>query len=313
MSGNKRGGAMSDHHGETDINDLGLQADLSMWQRRPLERRRILQMGLVGIGVLLSSCSSASGSTGGGACVSEIPEETAGPYPANGSSGGPGDGDPVGTPPGPPSSNTSSNASPPSAMQSGDGDAVNVLTRSGIVRSDVRTSLETGNTAPGVPTTIQLQLVNASGACAPLAGYALYLWHCTRAGEYSLYSETVLEEDYLRGVQETDEDGMVTFQTIFPACYTGRWPHVHFELYPSLDQATSAANKLHTSQLALPQTVCEAVYNNAEGYSSSVANLAELSLDTDNVFSDGYALQMAAVTGSISKGYTVTLQVGLSV
>lgn len=302
------------HHDEGDINDLGLQADLSMWQKKPLERRRILQLGVVGIGALLTSCSSATGSggTGVGACVAEIPEETAGPYPADGSSGGPGDGDPVGTPPGPPTG-ANSGGSPLSAMQTDDGEAVNVLTRSGIVRSDIRTSLETSNTAAGVPTTINLQLVNSSSACAPLAGYAIYLWHCTREGEYSLYSEAVLEEDYLRGVQETDEDGMITFTTIFPACYTGRWPHVHFEIYPALDQATSAENKLHTSQLALPQTVCEAVYNNAEGYSGSVANLAQLSLDTDNVFSDGYASQMAAVTGSISKGYTVTLQVGLGI
>lgn len=198
-------------------------------------------------------------------------------------------------------------------MQSGSDEAVNVLTRSGIVRSDIRTSLETGNTIASVPTTINLQLVNSSSACAPLARYAIYLWHCTREGEYSLYSEAVLEEDYLRGVQETDEDGMVTFTTIFPACYTGRWPHVHFEIYPALAEATSAENKLHTSQLALPQTVCEAVYNSAEGYSGSVANLAQLSLDTDNVFSDGYASQMTAVTGSISKGYAITLQIGLGV
>lgn len=198
-------------------------------------------------------------------------------------------------------------------MQSGDGEAINVLTRSGIVRSDIRTSLETGNTAEGVPATFRLQLVDANSACTPLTGYAIYLWHCTREGEYSLYSEAVLEEDYLRGVQETDGDGMVTFESIFPACYAGRWPHVHFEIYPALVEATSADNKLHTTQLALPQTVCEAVYSSAEGYTGSVANLAELSLETDNVFSDGYASQLASVTGSITKGYAITLQVGLGI
>lgn len=305
-------GTISGHHDDgTDVNDLGLQADLSIWGRKPLERRRILQMGLAGIGVLLTSCGTASGANSGGtgaACLAEIPEETAGPYPADGSVGGPGDGDPTGTPPDglPPSGE-----SPVSAMQSGD--AVNVLTRSGIVRKDVRTSLGTGNTALGVPATINLQLVNSAGACEPLAGYAVYLWHCTREGEYSLYSENVLEEDFLRGVQATNADGMVSFTTVFPACYAGRWPHVHFELYPSLELATSAANKLHTSQLALPRAVCEAVYTNAEGYSASVANLAQLTLETDNVFSDGYASQLAAVTGGVANGYTVTLQIGLDV
>ena len=310
---------MSHQHDENDVNDLGLQADLSMWQKRPLERRQILQLGVVGIGALLASCSGTangasggstnSGGSGSGVCVAEIPEETAGPYPADGSSGGPGgDGDPTGTPPGGGPAD-----SPPSSVSAAQTGGVNVLTRSGVVRKDLKTSLGTGNTAAGVPTTLTLQLVNSAGACAPLAGYAIYAWHCNRDGEYSLYSADVLEEDYLRGVQETDADGMVTFETIFPACYAGRWPHIHFEIYPSLSAATSAANKLHTSQLAVPQAICEAVYNNAEGYSQSVTNLLQISLSSDNVFSDGYASQLAGVTGSINKGYTMTLQVGVDV
>ncbi len=309
---------MSHQHDESGINDLRLQADLSMWQKRPLERRRVLQLGVVGIGALLASCSGAAKGSSSGAsssvCVTEIPEETAGPYPADGSAGfgGP-DGDPTGTPPGGGPGARPPGDSPPSSVSAAQTGGVNVLTRSGIVRSDLKTSLGTGNTAAGVPTTLTLQLVNSAGACAPLAGYAIYVWHCNRDGEYSLYSADVLEEDYLRGVQETDEDGMVTFETVFPACYAGRWPHVHFEIYSSLDQATSADNKLHTSQLAVPQAICEAVYHNAEGYSQSVTNLSQISLERDNVFSDGYASQLAAVTGSISKGYTMTLQVGVDV
>ena len=54
-----------------------------------------------------------------------------------------------------------------------------------------------------------------------------------------MYSEDVADENYLRGVQETDADGSVQFTTIFPACYAGRWPHMHFEVYESLDSATS--------------------------------------------------------------------------
>ena len=87
-------------------------------------------------------------------------------------------------------------------------------------------------------------------------------------------------------------DGTLSFTTIFPACYAGRWPHMHFEVYESLDAATSATDKLRTSQLALPQDVCETVYA-TEGYEQSVGNLAQVSLDTDGIFSDGYSLQMA--------------------
>ncbi len=151
---------------------------------------------------------------------------------------------------------------------------------------------------------------DSAGGCAPLAGYAVYIWQCDRDGLYSLYSEGVTGENYLRGVQETDSDGKVTFTTIFPACYPGRWPHIHFEVYPSLATATDSGNKVQTSQLALPEDVCDAVYATAE-YSESASSLGQISLDTDNVFSDGVTLQLASVTGSVSGGYVATLQVGV--
>ena len=39
------------------------------------------------------------------------------------------------------------------------------------------------------------------------------------------------------------------------------------------------------------------------GYSQSVKNLAQTSLKTDNVFSDGVSLQTPTMTGSTSAGY----------
>jgi protocatechuate 3,4-dioxygenase beta subunit len=296
---------------EHDVYDLGLAADLEMMKRSPIDRRRILKMGALGIGLLLaggrslatlSSAAPAQQSSEpasylplimapGAAptavptatpatCVSEIPQETAGPYPADGS-----------------------NAS---------NQTLNALALSGIVRSDIRTSLGTQNVAQGIPCTVILTLVDSSANCAPLANYAVYLWHCNRDGKYSLYSSGVTSEDYLRGVQAAASDGTVTFTTIFPACYSGRWPHIHFEVYPSLAQATTAGNAIHTSQLALPKDVCDTVYATS-GYSTSVSNLAQTSLSTDNVFSDGSGLQLASVAGDVANGYTVRLTVGISV
>lgn len=288
-----------DHH-DRDLYDLGLQADLAMLTRSPLGRRRVLRLGVAGIGMLLAGCASTSAPSapGGappgapssssaatvtsadGAC-SSIPGETAGPYPADGS-----------------------NAS---------NQTLNVLTRSGIVRSDIRTSLATANVAAGVPTTIELTLIGVNRSCAPLAGYAVYLWHCNRDGLYSLYSDGVTGEDYLRGVQATDDAGVVRFETIFPACYLGRWPHVHFEIYSSLERATSSSNVLHTSQLGLPEDICKTVYGEAEGYTQSVSNLSQITLASDNVFGDGASTQMATVTGSVAEGYRVALTVGVPV
>src|SRR5262249_40142033 len=155
-------------------------------------------------------------------------------------------------------------------------------------------------TAPGVPLTLTISLVNVNSSCAALSGYAIYIWHCNRSGEYSLYSSDIQNENYLRGVQVTDANGQVTFTTIFPACYSGRWPHIHFEVYPSLSTATSKSNAVLTSQFAMPQSICSTVFNNATGYSASVTNLASVSLSTDGVFGDDTSAQIAAMTPSMS-------------
>lgn len=279
-----------DHH--DDFNDLGLTADLNMLSRPVMGRRRVLTLGLAGIALLVACGSGVTAGTGSGTgsgggtgsadCPTAIPTETAGPYPADGSSG-------------------------PGVS----GQAPNVLTRSGIVRSDLRTSLGTGNTAAGVPLTVKLKLVNVNASCAALVGYAVYLWHCTSDGNYSLYSASTVSEDYLRGVQATGADGGATFTTIFPGCYAGRWPHIHFEIYPSLAVATGAGNKIQTSQLALPEAACRVVYA-TPGYSASLPNLNSISLASDNVFSDGSSSQLPVMTGSAATGYTANLTVGLA-
>ncbi len=294
---------MSRHHEEIEDHDLGLSHDLPRLVERNLGRRRLFGLiGGVGVVAAVAGCSGDSGNAGaadrpqppggpggpgrpgpggpGGpesqveVADGEIPEETAGPYPGDGSNG------------------------------------VNVLTESGVVRSDLTTSFGSASgVAEGVPVTIRLRVYDLEGEeVTALAGAAIYLWHCDRNGDYSMYSGAIQDENYLRGVQETDAAGRVEFTSIFPACYDGRWPHMHFEVYRSLASATAATEKMRTSQLALPREVCEAVYA-TEGYQTSVDNLSRVSLDSDMVFADGHSLQMASVTGSVEEGYTISLNV----
>jgi protocatechuate 3,4-dioxygenase beta subunit len=103
----------------------------------------------------------------------------------------------------------------------------------------------------------------------------------------------------------------VTFESIFPAAYPGRWPHIHFEIFPSLASATAGGNKVEVSQLALPEEACKAVFAEP-GYEASVNTLAQTTLAKDNVFSDGSSLQMATVTGNVTDGYVATLTVGIA-
>lgn len=288
-------------HDELEDHDLGLSHDLpKIVERNRLGRRGLLSiLGGVGTAAALAACSSDGGTTtsasppppgappgggdggGGGPAGSgvevaegEIPEETAGPYPGDGSNG------------------------------------PNVLRESGIVRRDLTTSFgDASGVAEGIATTVRLKVYDLTGDdVAVLTGAAVYLWHCDRNGDYSMYSEAIAGENYLRGVQETDAEGYVEFTTIFPAAYDGRWPHMHFEIYQSLADATSYTRKLRTSQLAIPEDACAAVYATA-GYETSVSNMQRTSLDSDNVFSDGHSLQLARATGSVADGYTLTLNV----
>jgi protocatechuate 3,4-dioxygenase beta subunit len=274
--------------------DLGLQHDLGTLERRGfspgLGRRGVLGV-LGGLGVVaVAACagddsrggvSGSPGAPGGGGGDSsvevtegEIPEETAGPYPGDGSNG------------------------------------PDVLSESGVVRSDITTSFGSASgVAEGVPLTLRFKVYDLTGEDVEvLAGAAIYAWHCDRDGAYSMYDGAAADQNYLRGVQESDADGWVELTTIFPGCYSGRWPHVHFEVYESLDAATSVSNKLRTSQLAFPQDVCEEVYATT-GYETSITNLAGVSLDSDGIFSDGYSLQMASMEGSVTDGFTATLNV----
>lgn len=224
-----------------------------------------------------STTAGGSSTTGAGAATvsEEIPEETGGPYPADGTNG------------------------------------PDVLTQAGVVRQDITTSFGSASgRTEGVPLTIELTLVDVAGGGGPKAGAAVYAWHCSREGEYSLYSPGATDQNWLRGVQAAGDDGTLSFTTVFPGCYPGRWPHVHFEVYASVDDATGGGPKLVTSQLALPEEACDQAYA-ADGYSPSVGNLAQLSLDRDMVFSDGYSLQLATVTGSVADGFTARLNVGV--
>lgn len=276
----------------------GLEHDLGAM----LARRKAL--GIIGGGgaALLASCAdgttstptssgtgtSTSGSSGSGTgssaeCIT-YSSETNGPYPGDGSN-------------------------------NANGAVANVLIDSGIVRADMRPSFDgqTG-TAEGVELEITITVMNTNNSCALLEGYAVYLWHCDALGRYSVYD--LPSQNYLRAVGVTDSAGNVTFTTVFPGCYPGRWPHFHFEVYETLASATHYNNRIICSQMALPSNECAHVYSVRNDYGNSASALTGVSLSTDNVFRDNSAAEVTAqtlnMTGDTTNGYTATVSVGLA-
>ena len=284
---------------DIEDHDRGLVFDL----RTLIDRRRALTLfGGLGVAGALAACSTgtpqggtstsrtsaatsqaaATSATASEAATSavttaadlvEAPDETAGPFPGDGSNG------------------------------------QNVLDDSGIVRRDIRSSFGSSTTtAEGVPLTVKLTVKDLATSAA-LVGAAVYVWHCDRDGNYSMYSQGVEDENYLRGVQAAGDDGTLSFTTVFPAAYSGRWPHIHFEVYGSVDEATGGGSPVATSQIALPEDVCDTVYA-TDGYDQSVTNMARTSLDSDNVFGDDGAVdQLATVTGTVADGLVASLTV----
>jgi protocatechuate 3,4-dioxygenase beta subunit len=281
---------------DDEVVDQGLGFDVGTL----MDRRRMLRtlgfgvaaIGLAACGANTASSTSSSSTTSAAStsgtttatsaaasaagASTEIPDETAGPYPGDGSNG------------------------------------PDVLEQSGIVRSDLRSSFgaSTG-TAEGVPMTLELTITDIANGNVPFAGVAVYVWHCDRDGNYSMYSQAVQDQNYLRGVQIADANGVVTYTSIFPACYSGRWPHIHFEVYPDQASITDAGNAIATSQVALPEATCTEVYTQP-GYEASVSNLSQVTLQSDNVFGDdGGIHELGTVTGDVTNGFSVSLAVGV--
>jgi protocatechuate 3,4-dioxygenase beta subunit len=280
---------------EDEVVDQGLAFDV----RTFLNRRRMFAVFGMGAGALaLAACSTDGGSqtasaaaaaagssgatpsssavsaSGSNSGLTEIPDETNGPYPADGTNG------------------------------------PDILETSGVVRKDIRSSFGTSiTTAAGIPLEFTFTILDMVNGGVPFADVAVYAWHCDRAGLYSMYSAGVTGENYLRGVQITGSDGKVTFTSIFPACYSGRWPHIHFEVYPNEASIADQGKAISTSQMAFPKDVLDIVYATS-GYERSVTNLSQLTLATDNVFGDdGGVHQMGVLTGDVTKGYVAALTV----
>lgn len=262
-----------------------------------LSRRRAFRLaGVAGASVLVAACSTstdkkatgatttstakptgASGGTADTACAKTMPAETAGPFPADGSNG------------------------------------PNVLGEEGVVRSDIRTSFGVlSGWAEGVQTTIELTLLDIADNCAKGEGMAVYVWHCDRAGSYSMYAGGAADKNYLRGVQVADQDGRVSFTTIFPACETDRWPHINVEVFGSAGSAVAGENARLTSQIALPEDACKKVYHYDEGYGDSAKNISNMKLDSDSVFGDGSDAQLATVSGDPDSALLVTMTIGVA-
>lgn len=170
------------------------------------------------------------------------------------------------------------------------------------VRSDITSDLT------GYKMTVKITINNSNNSCNALSGALVDIWHCDKEGNYSEYGGSGMQATnytavhFLRGRQTTDSNGLVTFTSIFPGWYSGRATHIHVHVY------NSAGTSLKVTQIAFPEgtgTALAAVAGYSKGMSGYTYNAS------DNVFSDGYTLETAAVTGNTTDGFVLSISMSV--
>lgn len=174
-------------------------------------------------------------------------------------------------------------------------------------RADIRADPATGAVEAGVPVALTMVVVRADGACAPVAGAAVDIWHANAAGRYSdVGSEGTSGRRFLRGVQLTDAGGAVRFTTIYPGWYAGRAVHVHFKV--RLFDGASTTYEFD-SQLFFDPALTDRVYATGAYAARGAPNTPN---SADGIYgSDGAKLLVSLVPDG-SGGLAGTFVVGLS-
>ncbi len=148
----------------------------------------------------------------------------------------------------------------------------------------------------GIRLNLKMKIIGEDN-CFPMQNARVNIWHCDAGGLYSGYSANgnVGQQNftYLRGYQLANANGEVEFITIFPGLYPGRICHIHFQVYVSSSYAA-------ISQLTFPITPKQEIY--AANPALYPKGADPVSLENDNVFSDGYAYQMATLTPNAETG-----------
>jgi protocatechuate 3,4-dioxygenase beta subunit len=167
-----------------------------------------------------------------------------------------------------------------------------------LVRQDIRGRYNE-DAEPGVEMQLHLRILDSTSTSCnekPLAGVDVYIWHTDAQGYYSGFgtrggtdeqkpdtpyagspSTTQLDNSdrFLRGVQTTDADGVVSFRSIFPGWYNGRALHIHFVAFKqgsmsagrvSYTDQNSNGKWLFTTQMYFDPTFSHSIHEKNQPY-----------------------------------------------
>ncbi|KAK7679591.1 hypothetical protein QCA50_017302 [Cerrena zonata] len=188
------------------------------------------------------------------------------------------------------------------------------------VRFDIRESQS------GVDTYVEIQLIDVS-TCNPVQDVYVDFWHANSTGVYSgvvasgngdSSDSTNIDSTFLRGIQQTDSDGVAQWLTTFPGHYTGRTTHIHLMAYQT--NGTKFSNGTYTSdtvshvgQAFFDQDLITSVETVAP-YSTNTQSLTEN--DSDSILSEEATdvdpfLEYVLLGDSVSDGIFAWTAIGI--
>ncbi|KAM0701742.1 hypothetical protein Q7P35_010651 [Cladosporium inversicolor] len=150
-----------------------------------------------------------------------------------------------------------------------------------LIRSDITDGQE------GVPLYLDIQLIDTS-TCEPVPAVYMDLWHCNATGVYSGVAAsgngnsddlTNLDATFLRGIVQTDVNGVAQYESIVPGHYTSRKPPTHSSLLHPLTNkpiptgATHIHVLAHNANSTLVRTNGTLLESNATTHSSHVGQI----------------------------------------
>ncbi|KAJ5917227.1 hypothetical protein N7466_010781 [Penicillium verhagenii] len=135
-----------------------------------------------------------------------------------------------------------------------------------VIRENVKEELY----SDGVDVALEVQYIDIN-TCRPVPGALVDIWQANATGVYSGISESGnyasdgWDSTYLRGIQQTNQDGVVNFDTIFPGHYEDRATHTHLlthlnaTVFPNKTLEVGTGSVAHIGQLFWNEVLRSAV------------------------------------------------------
>jgi protocatechuate 3,4-dioxygenase beta subunit len=151
----------------------------------------------------------------------------------------------------------------------------------------------------------------SGGKCEPISGAQVDVWHCDAEGHYSGVIDRMVgfdtsDQDWLRGYQITDENGLAAFTTIYPGWYPGRAVHIHFKIRTALQEERGYE---FTSQVFFPEDVTDAVHAQPPYSGQGYRNVLN---EEDGIYRSSDGLLMLKLFEIEEKEESAATQVGYS-